>query len=136
MTEMTSLPPPARDPTTTNTVSRPGLVASVGAIGTAVLASLCCIGPLIFVVLGVGAGLASRFEPLRPLFTVLTVALLAAGFYVVYGRTPVASEGAACAPDGRCPAPPHRTRDRVVLWVATVIALLVLTFPWWSLLFV
>lgn len=114
---------------------RRGVLASLGAVGAAFLASLCCIGPVLFVTLGVGAGLASRFEPLRPVFTVLTLGLLALGFYVVYGRKPVAveaAEGAACGPDGRCAVPRSRTRDKIVLWVATAIALLLLTFPQWS----
>ena len=114
--------------------TRRGLVASLGAIGAAVLASLCCIGPLLFVALGVGAGLASTFEPLRPLFTALTVGLLALGFYLVYARKPAGVEGAACGPDGSCPVPPNSRRDRVVLWIATVVAIILLTFPEWSLL--
>lgn len=117
--------------------SRRGLLASLGAIGAALLASLCCIGPLLFVTLGVGAGLASAFEPLRPAFTVATVALLAVGFYVVYGKRPaVVTHDAACAPDETCAIPRNRTRDRVLLWVATVVALVLLTFPQWSLLLV
>lgn len=43
---------------------RRGIVASLGAIAAAVLASLCCIGPVLFVTLGVGAGFARQFEPL------------------------------------------------------------------------
>ena len=111
---------------------RRGLAAAAGAIGAAFLASLCCVGPLLFVTLGVGAGLASTFEPLRPVFTVLTVALLAVGFYVVYGRKPASTEVVACAPDGTCAVPPNRTRDRVLLWIAAVVALVFLTFPQWS----
>ena len=116
--------------------TRRGLVASLGAIGAAVLASLCCIGPLVFITLGVGAGLASTFEPLRPFFTALTVGLLALGFYIVYVRKPAAVEGAACGPDGSCAVPPNSRRDKVVLWIATVVAVILLTFPEWSLLLV
>lgn len=117
--------------------SRRGLFASLGAVGTAFLAALCCVGPLLFVTLGVGAGLASTFEPLRPVFAVATVALLAVGFYVVYGKRPsVATSDAACDPGETCANPRSRTRDRALLWVATVVALLLLTFPRWSLLFV
>lgn len=117
---------------------RRGLVASAGAIGAAVLASLCCIGPLVFVAFGVGAGLASTFEPLRPIFTALTVGLLGLGFYTVYGRRPAAArsdqstDGEACAPDGSCAVPSHRRRDKVLVWTAAVLALLLLTFPEWS----
>jgi mercuric ion transport protein len=110
--------------------ARRGLLAAVGAIGAAFLASLCCIGPLLFVTLGVGAGLASTFAPLQPFFTVVAVVLLALGFYVVYGRR----RSPVCAPDGTCTVPRDRTRDKVLLWLATVVALVFLTFERWSVL--
>ena len=109
-----------------------GLAASFAAMGAAFLASLCCIGPVLFVTLGVGAGLASRFEPLRPVFSILTVGLIAVGFYTVYGRRPADKTGLSCDVDGACIAPRSRTRDKALLWVATLVALLLLTFPQWS----
>lgn len=113
--------------------ARRGILAATGAVGAGILASLCCIGPVLFVTLGVGAGLATRFEPLRPFFTVLTLGLLVVGFYVVYGRQPArAAASEACGPDGSCAVPRRRTKDKLVLWVATVVALLLLTFPQWS----
>lgn len=119
---------------------RRGFLASIGAVAAALLASLCCIGPLVFVTLGVGASLASRFEPLRPVFTILTLGLLATGFYSVYGRRvaldPAQESGLSCAPDGTCSVPRKRTKDKALLWAATVVALLLLTFPQWSLLLV
>ena len=126
--------------------ARRGLAAAVGAVGAAFLASLCCVGPLLFVTLGVGAGLASTFEPLRPLFGAVMLALLGAGFWAVYGRRATRSSrehpsGAAvvgggeagCAPGGACPTPARRGRDVVVLWCATLVALVLWTFPTWSL---
>ena len=65
---------------------RTSLLAGTGGVLAAFLGSLCCVGPLLFVTLGVGAGLASTFEPLRPLFGALMVLLLGAGFWTVYGR--------------------------------------------------
>lgn len=106
--------------------------ASVASIGAAFLASLCCIGPVLFVTLGVGAGLASQFEPLRPVFTGLSVGLLALGFYIVYGRRPAGDAGGSCDVDGSCTLARSRTRDTVLLWGATVVTLVVLTFPQWS----
>lgn len=134
---------PGRTAAPTDTISlaaaapgtRRGLAAAAAAIGAAFLASLCCVGPLLFVTLGVGAGLASTFEPLRPVFTLLTVALLVTGFYVVYAKRPATAD-ATCAPDGTCAVPRHRTRDQVLLWLATVAALVFLTFPRWSVLLV
>lgn len=125
---------------------RRSLFATLGALGAAVLASLCCIGPLVFVAFGVGAGLASTFAPLRPAFTVLTIALLAVGFYTVYGKkrvvaaggggTGAATDDSTGGPDGSCEVPRSRRRDKVILWTATVLAVLLLTFPQWSVILV
>lgn len=129
---------------------RSSLLTGAGGVVAAFLASLCCVGPLLFVTLGVGAGFASAFEPLRPLFGVLMLAFLAAGFYAVYGRRMVAdaqavagtSDGSAacapamdpaCVPASACAAPTRRRRDVAVLWTATALAVVLWTFPTWSL---
>lgn len=106
---------------------------SLGAIAAASLASICCVGPVLFVTIGVGAGFASQFEPLRPVFTILAVALIIAGFYSVYNRRGAGPPDASCDVEGTCRLPQSRTRDKVVLWIATLVALVLLTFPWWSL---
>jgi mercuric ion transport protein len=52
-----------------------------GAIAAAVAASACCIGPLVFALLGIGgAGFLVALEPYRPVFTVVTVGLLSIGW--------------------------------------------------------
>lgn len=129
---------------------RSSLVTGAGGVVAALLGSLCCVGPLLFVTLGVGAGFASAFEPLRPLFGVVMLALLAAGFYAVYGRRTTAAAPAvggasdaaatcdpamdpACAPARTCAAPARRHRDVAVLWTATALAVVLWTFPTWSL---
>jgi len=117
------------------------LLASLGGVAAALLGSLCCAGPLVFAALGVGAGLAGTFEPLRPVFGALMVALLGLGFYAVYGarlRVPEAPEGLddGCAPGPACAVPRSRTRGTVILWMAAVLALVLWTFPTWSRLFV
>lgn len=119
-----------------------GLWASAGAVLAALGASLCCIGPLVFVAFGVGAGLASTFEPLRPLFTALTFLGLGIGFYTVYGRRWKAKRADACRAPGDaspaevCTVPRSRTRDKVILWIATVLALGFWSFTYWSILLV
>ncbi len=53
-----------------------------GAVITAIAASLCCVGPVLFAVLGLGAfGAASLFEVARPYLLTGAVLLLAGGFY-------------------------------------------------------
>lgn len=109
------------------------LWAGVGGLAAAGFGSLCCIGPILFVTLGVGASMASTFEPLRPLFGVLMVALLGIGFYAVYGRSAPAEE---CGPDGVCERPRNRGREKLLLWGAAALALVLWTFPRWSILLV
>lgn len=127
---------PSQAATVGESGSRRGALASIAAIGAAFLASLCCIGPILFVTLGIGAGLASQFEPLRPVFIVLTTGLLALGFYSVYGRRPAVDSGASCGVESSCSAERRRTRDKVLLWIAAAVVLIVLTFPQWSMLLI
>lgn len=111
------------------TTRRAGLLAAAGGVAAAFGAALCCMGPILFVTFGVGAGLASTFEPLRPLFTGLAVLGLGFGFHTVYGR-----RDAACAPGEACEVPRSRRRDEVLLWGATLLAVVLWSFNYWSLL--
>ena len=108
---------------------RKSALATAGGVGAAFLASICCIGPVLMVTLGVGAGFASTFEPLRPVFGVVMLLMFAFGFYSVYGRSPMARESAL---DGQSCERRTGVREKTILWVGFVIAILVWTFPTWS----
>lgn len=103
-------------------------VGVVGAIGAAVLASICCIGPVVLVGLGIGAVTAAQeFAPLRPYFLALTAVFLGLGFYFAY-RKPKAAP--AC--DGEaCEVPRLARLGRPLLWVATVVVVGLVTFPYY-----
>ncbi|MGQ0702244.1 MAG: mercuric transporter MerT family protein [Gemmatimonadales bacterium] len=104
------------------------LLAAGGGILAALASALCCVGPLIAIALGVsGAGLAATFEPLRPFFVAGTVGSLGFGFVVVRRE-----EHKACEPGRPCASPVVRRRMKRALWVATIVAIPLLTFPWWS----
>lgn len=93
----------------------------------AVTASLCCIGPLAAVLLGVGSfGAAAMFESWRPYLLSLAFALLAAAFYLTYRRKEV-----ACA-DGACQITSASRSNKVLLWIATIVITLVAAFPYYS----
>ena len=99
------------------------------AVASAFLASLCCLGPLLFAVLGIGgAGLLVKFEPYRPHFAVLTLSLLAAGFYFTYApaRAPKVAAGADCA----CEHPKRNKLGKVMLWISTLLVIGFLIFPY------
>ncbi len=104
-------------------------VLAGGAIGAALAASICCLGPLLFAVLGIGgAGLLVKFEPYRPYFAVLTLLLLAAGFYFTYrpARAPKVAGGADCA----CENPKSNKLGKVMLWTSTTLVIGFLIFPY------
>ena len=112
-------------------------LSGVGGVLAAFLGSLCCAGPLLFVTLGVGAGLASALEPFRPAFGVVMVAFLAVAFWTVYGRRAAGlfgrgRAGGEASGGTTCAVPMRRRRDVVILWTATVLAAVLWTFPTWS----
>jgi copper chaperone CopZ len=96
-----------------------------GSIIAAITASLCCIGPLVAVALGAGGFAASAvFEKWRPVFLGVTFALLALAWYLTYRKPKTAcEEGSACA------AKPVSKWNKMVLWFATGVVLLMAAFP-------
>lgn len=112
-------------------MARTTLLSNLGAIGAALASALCCVGPILYVSLGVGAGLASTFEPLRPWFLGGAVLFLGLGFYGAYLRPPAScAEGGACETETE--ARQKRTRQRVMLWFSTGLVVLFGSFPTWS----
>lgn len=106
-------------------MARLPVLSSLGAVGAAIGSALCCVGPLLYVSLGVGAGLATFFEPLRPWFLGGAAVFLGIGFYGVYGR-----RKPRCATDGD--AEEKLRREKLLLWGGAVLVLLFGTFPAWS----
>lgn len=85
-----------------------------GSILTAVLASSCCIGPLVLAAIGVGG--ASFFTPIakyKPIFIGVTFALIGVSYYFTYGRKK------ACCPEM---STKRRWSQEVPLWAITALA--------------
>src|SRR5215210_1294401 len=98
-----------------------------GAVVAAFLASLCCIGPLLFVLLGVGTfGAAAYFESARPFLMDGAVMLLAVAFYWIYIRR----REVTCAPGEACEATPINRASRIGLWVASLAVLIFALLPY------
>src|SRR5436309_15871127 len=91
-----------------------------GSIVAAFAASLCCITPLLFVLLGVGSlGVGTIFETARPYMLACSVLLLAVAYYRTYLRAePI------CAPGEACQVMPGRPTARIALWLATAAVIL------------
>ena len=100
----------------------------LGSVIGGVLASACCIEPLVLALLGIsGAAFARRFELVRPYLLVLTYGLVGAAFYLAY--RPVKAE---CGPGEACAMPRTNRAGMVVLWIAAVVVVLTKTFPLYS----
>ncbi|MGH8017293.1 MAG: heavy-metal-associated domain-containing protein [Opitutaceae bacterium] len=96
----------------------------VGAIAAGIAASLCCIGPLLALSLGLGSFAASTFfAQWRPVLLTLTFVLLGAAWYFAYRRP------AATCDDGSCARRPGRPM-RLALWLGTIIAVASAAYPW------
>src|SRR5260370_40526786 len=73
--------------------------SSVAAVG----ASICCIGPIAAAFLGLTSlGALVKYERFRPLFSGLTLLLLAGALYLTYRRRPAS----ACEPGSICATHP------------------------------
>ena len=97
-----------------------GVLAAIGA-------SICCIGPLALLGLGISGawiGTLSAFEPYRPVLIGVTLVFLALAFRKLYLVPQVCAPGAACA------IPAVVRRQRVIFWVVTALLLALIAFPW------
>lgn len=97
-----------------------------GSLVSAFLASICCIGPVVFAILGVsGATFVQKFESYRSLFIVVTVLLLGTAFYFTYKKKPAEE----CVPGSYCANPKSDRVNKIVLWIATVLVAFFIFFP-------
>lgn len=106
---------------------------AAGGIAGAILASSCCIVPLVLVMLGISGawiGNLTALEPYKPYFAAAAAALIGAGFWHVYIRPkPVCEDGSYCA------RPESSRLTKSALWIATVLVLFAITIGWWAPLF-
>ncbi|MCZ6633734.1 MAG: mercuric transporter MerT family protein [bacterium] len=101
------------------------IVTGIGSVVSAFLASLCCIGPVVGVLLGVGGlGAAASLEVYRPYFLGITFVFLGGAFYFTYGRKEDCEEGEACE------VRQGSRWQRTLLWITTVAALIFAAAPY------
>ncbi|OGU40932.1 MAG: heavy metal transporter [Ignavibacteria bacterium RIFOXYB2_FULL_35_12] len=103
------------------------------AIVTALLASLCCITPVLAIFGGL-SGIASTFsflEPLRPYFIVFTAIILGYAFYNAYKPKKKNEIECACD-DENVETKKSFINSKSFLWIVTVIAVVLITFPYYS----
>ncbi len=102
-----------------------GALAAIGA-------SVCCVVPLVLLMMGIGgAWIASltALEPLRPWFIAATLLFLGLAFRRLYLQPQVCEPGTACA------EPIVIRRQRLIFWVVALALLALLSVPWLAPLF-
>lgn len=105
---------------------RTSKLAIAGAALAAVGASICCVVPLVLVLLGIsGAWIANltALDRWRPWFTAATLLCLALAFWQLYGPS------SRCRTDGVCVDTRILGRRRRWLWGATALITMLLLFP-------
>jgi mercuric ion transport protein len=101
------------------------LFASIGSITSGLVASLCCIGPLVFVVLGLGgAAFFAKLEQYRLIFGAVSLGFLSLGFFFAYRGGEECSPGTSCAIN-----PKRRKLNRIILWIAAILVVAFIFSP-------
>lgn len=106
--------------------------AATGGVVGAMLASSCCIFPLVLITLGASGpwiGKLTALKAYQPLFVGLTAAFLGYGFWHVYWKSSLYCD------DESCSTPRSDRAVKVALWTATVLVIVALTTDLWAPLF-
>lgn len=105
-------------PEAPKTGAKTTLLAAGGLVGS-ILASTCCILPLVLLTLGVSGawiGSLTALSAYQPYFLLAALGFLGAGFWRAYQK-----DVAVCAPGSRCAVPKSRRTTKALLWLGTVI---------------
>ena len=93
----------------------------------AILASTCCLGPLVLIAIGFSGawiGNLTRLEPYRPIF--LGIALVA----MFFGWRRIYRPAAECKPGDICALPQTKNLYKILFWIVAVLILIALSFPY------
>ena len=105
----------------------PGKGSLIAGVVAAIGASVCCVGPLVLLALGISGtwiGNLTAMDPFRPFFIILTLVFLGLAFRKLYVAPRI------CAPDLACANPRVLRRQRITFWIVTTMLLLLLAAPW------
>ena len=92
----------------------------------AILASTCCLGPLVLITLGFSGAWISNLtllEPYRPIFIGAAVMAL----FFAYRR--IWRPAASCEPSQVCALPQINHRYKALFWVVVALVIIALGFP-------
>ncbi|WP_198262994.1 mercuric transporter MerT family protein [sulfur-oxidizing endosymbiont of Gigantopelta aegis] len=109
--------------------TKSNISSMIAAVIMAIGASLCCVGPLVLLALGIGGTWISSLaalEPYRPIFIGITLAFLFLAFHKLYLAP------RQCAPGDACAVPSTLRNQKIIFWAVTVLLIALLTFPYYG----
>lgn len=111
-----------------------GKAGLTGGVLAALGASVCCLGPLVLVSIGVGGAWVSNLTALTPyrwIFILAALGFMGFAWHKIY-RAPAAAQ---CEPGTLCAVPQTNRVYRVIFWAVSALVLLALAFPYFIPLF-
>jgi mercuric ion transport protein len=116
-----------------DTSDQKGGLLALGGVISAILASTCCVVPLLFVLLGISSAWIvnlTALELYKPYFAAGALVFIGLGFWQAYFRAQ-----SSCMDGAYCAKPQSAIITKTALWLATLVVLLALTINWWAPLF-
>jgi len=111
-----------------NSSKSPTSLFAAGSVLAAIIASFCCILPIVFALTGFSIlGASALFDAWRPYLLGVTFGLLGLGFYFAYRP-----KKEQCAPGSACAMPVTNRSGRLMLWISTAAVVLFAAFPYYS----
>ncbi len=101
----------------------------IGGALAAIVASVCCLGPLVLVTVGISGAWISNlvaFEPYRPYAVAVALVCMVFAYRKIYA----APAPEACEPGTLCAVPQTRRIYRVMFWVVSAMVVVALVFPY------
>ncbi len=95
----------------------------IASLFSGIVASLCCLGPVVLLSLGVGTafvGTLTQFAFLRPIAIVIALIFLGLAFWKLYvgPRSCDVKQTCSCA------------AIHIIFWIVALIVILAIAFPW------
>lgn len=101
----------------------------IGGVASGFVASVCCIGPLVFASLGIGgamAGLVAFLAPWREVFIGLALLFVGLAGYRLFFAARV------CAPSGVCVDARALRNQRIAFVAVAILVAALAAFPWYA----
>ncbi|SNT69823.1 mercuric transporter MerT family protein [Psychrobacter sp. LV10R520-6] len=105
-------------------------LSMIGGILAAIGASVCCVGPLVLLLLGVSGswiGNLTAFEPYKPIFVLFVLLSFGYSGWKIY--RPVGE----CEPDTACAVIAIQQRRKIIFWLSASVAIVLVTSNYWLL---